>query len=146
MSEAGTVTLGVDVGGTFTDFLLWRDGEVRVHKRPSTPDDPSRAVLEGLDELGVTPDLLVHGSTVATNAVIERRGARTALVTTEGFRDLLTIGRQTRPDIYDLEPETPAPLVAPGLTFELHARLRPDGSVEVSADHSEVRALVQQAV
>ncbi|MEZ4504028.1 MAG: hydantoinase/oxoprolinase family protein [Dehalococcoidia bacterium] len=142
--------VGVDVGGTFTDFLLWQDGRLTLHKRPSTPDDPARAVLEGIDELTGDanrrgPALVVHGSTVATNAVLERRGARTALVTTEGVRDLLTIGRQTRPDIYDLEPETPVPLVAPDLTFELHARLRPDGSVEVAPDHSEVRSLVQQA-
>ncbi|MPZ98871.1 MAG: hydantoinase/oxoprolinase family protein [Dehalococcoidia bacterium] len=140
-----TILIGVDVGGTFTDFLVWEDGRVRAHKRPSTPADPSRAVLEGVVELGVRPDLVVHSSTVATNAVLERRGARTALVTTEGVRDLLTIGRQTRPDIYDLEPETPEPLVAPGLTFELHGKLRPDGSVEEVLDHSEVRALVQQA-
>jgi N-methylhydantoinase A len=139
------VILGVDVGGTFTDFLLWRDGRLEVHKRPSTPDDPARAVLEGLDALGTQPELLVHGSTVATNAVIERKGARTALVTTEGFRDLLLIGRQTRPDIYDLEPETPEPLVPRELCFELHGRLRPDGSVEVAPDHSEVRNLVREA-
>jgi len=145
-----TVLLGVDIGGTFTDFLLWRDGpdggSIELHKRASTPDDPARAVLEGLEALGATPDLVVHGSTVATNAVLERHGARTALVTTEGFRDLLTIGRQTRPDIYDLEPVTPEPLVPRDLTYELHARLRPDGSVEVAPDFSEVRMLVQRAI
>ena len=145
-----TTILGVDVGGTFTDFLLWRDGRVEVHKRASTPDDPARAVLEGLAALGaapdwVAPDLVVHGSTVATNAVLERRGARTALVTTEGFRDLLLIGRQTRADLYDLEPVTPQPLVPRDLCFELHGRLRPDGSVEVAPDHSEVRNLVREA-
>ena len=142
---ADAALLGVDVGGTFTDFLLWRGGGYELHKRPSTPDDPSRAVLEGIDALGVTPSLVVHGSTVATNAVLERRGARTALVATEGMRDLLTIGRQTRPDIYDLEPVAPEPLVPEELAFELHARLRPDGSVEVAPDHSEVRSLVQRA-
>ncbi|MBM3140449.1 MAG: hydantoinase/oxoprolinase family protein, partial [Chloroflexi bacterium] len=141
-----SLLVGVDVGGTFTDFLLWEDGGFRAHKRPSTPDDPSRAVLEGLAELGVQPDLLVHGSTVATNAVLQRTGARTALVTTAGFRDLLAIGRQTRPDIYDLEPETPEPLVERARIFELHGRMRPDGSVEESLDHSEVRALVHDAV
>ncbi|MGE3960474.1 MAG: hydantoinase/oxoprolinase family protein [Dehalococcoidia bacterium] len=137
--------LGVDVGGTFTDFLLWDNGVIRVHKRPSTPDDPGRAVLEGLDALGVTPDLIVHGTTVATNAVLQRRGARTALVTTEGFRDLLTIGRQTRPYIYDLEPETPEPLVDPALLFECAARLRPDGSVERGWSVEEARALLARA-
>ena len=140
-----TVLLGVDVGGTFTDFLLWRDGAYEIHKRPSTPDDPSRAVLDGIDALAVTPDLVVHGSTVATNTVLQRSGARTALVATEGMRDLLVIGRQSRPDIYDLEPETPAPLVPDELAFELHATLRPDGGVEVAPDHSEVRNLLARA-
>ncbi len=143
------VILGIDVGGTFTDFLLQDGAALRLHKRLSTPDDPSRAILEGIDELlpsgAARVDLVVHGSTVATNAVLERRGARTALVVTEGVRDLLVIGRQTRPDIYDLEPITPEPLVSGELTFELHGRLRPDGSVEVAPDHSEVRALVQRA-
>lgn len=145
INRPGAVRVGVDVGGTFTDFFVWRDGEFSIHKRPSTVDDPARAVFDGLRELGVAPDLLVHGSTVATNAVLERRGARTALITTEGVRDLLTIGRQTRPDMYDLEPETLEPLVPDDLTFELHARLRPDGSVELAPDHSEVRNLVAQA-
>jgi len=137
--------LGVDVGGTFTDFLLWEDGAARVHKRPSTPDDPGRAVLEGLDHLGVTPDLIVHGTTVATNAVLQRRGARTALVTTEGFRDLLTIGRQTRPYIYDLEPETPQPLVDPALLFECAGRLRPDGTIEAPWTVEQARNLLAGA-
>ncbi|MSP21696.1 MAG: hydantoinase/oxoprolinase family protein [Dehalococcoidia bacterium] len=137
--------LGVDVGGTFTDFLLIDEHGLRLHKRLSTPDDPSRAVLEGIDEFAANIGLVVHGSTVATNAVLERTGARTALVVTEGVRDLFTIGRQARPDIYDLEPVTPEPLVPPELTFELHGKLRPDGSVEVAPDHSEVRSLVHQA-
>src|SRR5438445_5570539 len=112
--------LGVDTGGTFTDFYLINDdGGVSVYKRPSTPDDPARAILEGLAELrgqagrpGVSRASgreggtdLVHGSTVATNAIIERKGARTALITTRGFRDVLVIGRQTRPKLYDLSPQ-----------------------------------------
>ncbi len=146
MGEQGPALLGVDVGGTFTDFVLWRDGAVELHKRPSTPDDPSRAVLAGIDEMGVAPGLVVHGSTVATNTVIQRRGARTALVATEGMRDLLIIGRQTRPDIYDLEPVTPEPLVPAQRRLELSARLHPNGSVERPADEAEVRALVQAAL
>jgi N-methylhydantoinase A len=133
--------LGVDVGGTFTDFLLWEDGGVRVHKRPSTPADPSIAVLAGIDELGIAPALIVHGSTVATNAVLERRGAKTALITTRGFRDLLTIGRQTRPDIYDLEPEALEPLVPSDLIFEVDARLHPDGTVDRAVDADQVQAI-----
>ncbi len=88
--------LGVDSGGTFTDLVLWEDGEVRTHKRPSTPEDPSLAILSGIKEAALTPDELVHGSTVATNTILTGSGARTAFVTTKGFRDMLTIGRQAR--------------------------------------------------
>lgn len=141
--------LGVDVGGTFTDFLLWEGGAFRVHKRPSTPDNPGRAILEGFDYLVADaqqmPSVLVHGTTVATNAVLQRMGARTALITTEGFRDILTIGRQTRAHIYDLEPESPEPLVAPDLLFECAGRLRPDGSVEVEWSVEQAHALLQAA-
>src|SRR3990172_1874897 len=107
--------LGVDTGGTFTDFYLISDtGEITVYKRPSTPDDPARAILEGLAEspianLQLPISDLVHGSTVATNAIIERTGARTGLITTRGFRDVLVIGRQTRPGLYDLSPPPPPP-------------------------------------
>ena len=143
-SDVSTI-LGVDVGGTFTDFLLWEHGAVRAHKRPSTPDDPSRSVLEGIDELGVTPELVVHGSTVATNAVLTRAGARTALVTTGGMRDLLVIGRQSRPDIYDLEPETPEPLVPEELRFEIDGALAPDGTVAHTLDMAHAATLVEAA-
>jgi N-methylhydantoinase A len=122
-------SLGVDVGGTFTDFFLYHDGGVAVYKRPSTPDDPSRAVLEGLAEVGWSPDEIVHGSTVATNAVLERKGARTALITTRGFRDVLEIGRQTRPKLYELEPRRPPPLVPGELRFEASERIDRDGAV-----------------
>src|SRR5438876_923427 len=101
--------IGVDTGGTFTDFyLITGDGKVSVYKRPSTPDDPARAVLEGLTELMSSSFFalpssslvdLVHGSTVATNAIIERKGARTALITTRGFRDVLVIGRQASSNV-----------------------------------------------
>jgi N-methylhydantoinase A len=103
--------LGVDIGGTFTDFYLISDtGEITVYKRPSTPDDPARAILQGLAEAPIADFSaaggpiagLIHGTTVATNAIIERKGARTALITTRGFRDLLVIGRQTRPAVRPL--------------------------------------------
>ena len=91
--------LGVDIGGTFTDFALISQGEVRVFKTSSTPDDPSRAVLTGLQELQAPPDAdISHGTTVATNALLELKGARTALLVTEGFRGHAgRIGRQNRP-------------------------------------------------
>lgn len=138
-----TVLLGVDVGGTFTDFLLWQNGRFRVHKLPSTPDDPSRAVLAGIDELQVTPDLIIHSSTVATNAVLERRGARTALVTTSGMRDLLVIGRQSRSDIYDLEPKTPEPLVPEELRFELSATLDQHGTIDQPFDAAQASEILE---
>ena len=96
---------------------------VAVYKRPSTPEDPARAILEGLAEMDAQPHELVHGSTVATNAIIERKGARTALITTRGFRDVLVIGRQTRPRLYDLSPHRPPPLVPDELRFEANERI-----------------------
>ncbi|MEX1252907.1 MAG: hydantoinase/oxoprolinase family protein [Dehalococcoidia bacterium] len=136
--------LGVDVGGTFTDFLLWQDGALRVYKRPSTPDDPSRAVLEGLAEAGWAPDEVVHGSTVATNAVLERKGARTALITTRGFRDVLAIGRQARPKLYELEPSRPPPLVPDELRFEANERLDHHGDALQALSPDEVEALLDR--
>ena len=93
--------LGVDIGGTFTDFVLVDDaGRIRLHKRLTSPDDPARSVGEGVRELGLPESaLVVHGSTIATNALLERRGARTALITTAGCADVLEIGRQNRPDL-----------------------------------------------
>ena len=142
----------MDVGGTFTDFLLWQDGRLSVYKRPSTPDDPARAVLAGLDEAasaepaeaGWTPDEVVHGSTVATNAVLERKGARTALITTRGFRDVLAIGRQTRPKLYDLEPRRPPPLVPDELRLEADERLDHRGRVLQALSPDEVEALLDR--
>src|SRR5215831_6739183 len=92
-----TLRVGVDTGGTFTDFVCLRDHRLVVHKRRSTPDDPSEAILEGIALLSGNGAALqvVHGSTVATNAVLERKGARVALVATQGFEDVLQIGRQT---------------------------------------------------
>ena len=85
--------VGIDVGGTFTDFVVLRDGQITVHKAPSTPADPSLAILNGIRDLAIDQAAFVHGSTVATNAILERKGARTALITTEGFEDVLEIGR-----------------------------------------------------
>src|SRR3712207_3781782 len=97
--------IGIDVGGTFTDLYL-SDGAVRrILKVPSTPDDPSRGVLDALHASGVEAanlEALLHGTTIATNAIIERRGARCALITTKGFRDILELGRRDRPTMYGL--------------------------------------------
>src|SRR2546425_2033866 len=144
--------IGVDTGGTFTDFyLITGDGKVSVYKRPSTPDDPARAVLEGLTELMSSSFFalpssslvdLVHGSTVATNAIIERKGARTALITTRGFRDVLVIGRQTRPKLYDLSPQREPPLVPDELRLEANERLDWRGEVLHAIDPAEIETLL----
>ena len=137
--------LGVDTGGTFTDFfLLDDDGRITVYKRPSTPDDPARAILDGLAEMGVETDELVHGTTVATNAIIERKGARTALITTRGFRDVLVIGRQTRPRIYDLSPQREPPLVPDDLRLEANERLDYQGAVLQTLDPAEIERLLDE--
>ena len=122
--------LGVDTGGTFTDFVCVSDsGELRVHKVLSTPDAPERAILQGIGELGLDlGDLqLVHGSTVATNAVLEGKGVRTVYVTNSGFADLLTIGRQQRERLYDLQPQRPSPPVPAELCVEVPCRIDSDG-------------------
>ena len=128
-----STTLGIDVGGTFTDFFLVDEetGETRTHKVASTPDDPSRAILHGLRALAPRGALtfLAHGTTVATNALIQRRGGKVALVTTAGFKDLLEIGRQTRPKIYDLKADHPEPLVPREHRFEVAERIGPAGEV-----------------
>jgi N-methylhydantoinase A len=128
-----SATLGVDVGGTFTDFFLADDasGEIRTGKLASTPDDPARAILEGLRALVPAGDLafLAHGTTIATNALLQRRGGTVALITTAGFKDLLEIGRQTRPKIYDLRADHPEPLVPRERRFEIAERIGPAGEV-----------------
>ena len=143
MKKKHLVILGVDVGGTFTDFLLWENGTVKTYKRPSSSEDPSRAVLDGIIELHVTPDLIVHGTTVATNAILEHRGVKTALIATVGTRDLLIIGRQTRSNIYELEPVTREPLVPDELRLETLAKLNINGEVVESLDIEDTLRLIE---
>jgi N-methylhydantoinase A len=125
--------LGVDVGGTFTDLVALGGGEVITAKVPSTPRDQSEGVMSCVRASGVEPDdvlAFAHGMTVATNALLERRGARTALVTTEGFRDVLEIARQNRPSLYDLTRDRPPALVPRGLRFTVRERMGPGGEIE----------------
>jgi N-methylhydantoinase A/oxoprolinase/acetone carboxylase beta subunit len=170
------VRIGSDAGGTFTD-LVASDG--RVAKVPSTPDDPGRAVRAGIeallgsspapavgaDDVAARPEVLAHGTTVATNALLERRGARVALVTTEGFADVIEIARQDRPSLYDPRVDRPEPIVPRAWRHEVRERLAADGSVLVPVDlatlpeldeaveavavcflHSDLRADHEQAV
>ena len=134
--------VGVDTGGTFTDFVHIREGRIQVFKLPSTPRNPERAILEGLGRDGAgRAGEVVHGSTVATNALLERKGARTALVTTSGFEDVLAIGRQTRPDLYKILTTRPRPLVRERLRIGLRHRILPDGTEEIPLDPGELRSL-----
>jgi N-methylhydantoinase A len=133
--------LGVDVGGTFTDLVLAGPDGIEVAKVPSTPDDQAQGILDGIDRLTTaTADLgrIAHGTTVATNTVLERDGARVALLVTAGFRDLLTIGRQDRPRLYDLAGRRPAPLVPTARVVEVHERVGADGTVVVPLTDDEV--------
>jgi N-methylhydantoinase A len=147
--------VGVDVGGTFTDFYLFNrtTSEVVVHKVPSTPDDPSRAILEGLtavrERQGIEPDEILgfaHGTTVATNALIQRAGGRVAMITTAGFRDLIEIGRQVRPRIYDLKADAPAPVVPREARFEIRERVGPKGEIIIALSDEEIERVVEQVV
>jgi N-methylhydantoinase A/oxoprolinase/acetone carboxylase beta subunit len=118
--------IGVDTGGTFTDFVFWDGKRLRTLKLPSTPEDPSKAILAGLEPAGE----VIHGSTVATNALLERKGSKLAFVTTEGFEDLLEIGRQNRPSLYDWSATRPEPLAPRELRFGLPDRMLAGGTVE----------------
>ena len=144
--------VGVDVGGTFTDFFAvgMESGEIRVAKRPSTRDNPGRAVIEGLGELAEAGvplgdvQRLAHGTTVATNAIIQRRGGRVALLTTAGFRDLLEIGRQIRPHMYDLCRDQPPPLVPRERRLEVGERITSGGRVVRPLGDAAVREAVER--
>lgn len=130
--------VGVDIGGTFTDFAVLEDGALRVHKRLSTPLDPAESMIAGLREVtsGHLKRLqgVAHGTTVATNAILERKGARTALLVTAGFRDILAIGRQDRPELYALEPRIPAPIIPRQYCYEVIERLDYRGEVLLELD------------
>jgi N-methylhydantoinase A len=138
-----TLRVAADIGGTFTDVVTVDDsGAVAVGKALSTPADLRRGILDGLRAADAAPDdvgLLLHGSTVVINALIERRGARAALLTTEGFRDVYEIGRVNRPDAFNLAFRRPRPLIPRGDVFEVPERLRADGSVHTPLDEDAVR-------
>jgi N-methylhydantoinase A/oxoprolinase/acetone carboxylase beta subunit len=125
------IRFGVDTGGTFTDLVRLDGRGLSVHKLCSTPEDPARAILSGIAELagGDTLSEVIHGSTVATNAVLERKGARVALVTTKGFEDVLAIGRQTRNELYNFMVRGKRPIIDVGLTFGVSERMDPHGNV-----------------
>jgi N-methylhydantoinase A len=142
------VRVGVDTGGTFTDFVFQTEGRLRLFKLASTPVDASQAIIEGLERIARETGArlgdmeVVHGTTVGTNALLERRGARVALVTTAGFEDVLAIGRQARPALYDFNATRPEPLVPEALRFGVRERVAADGSVLEELSESALNALV----
>ncbi len=141
--------IGVDIGGTFTDVTVMdaADGSVTFGKSLSTPDDLVRGIMDAIAVTGAAPadaEFIIHGSTVAINAILERKGARTALVTTAGFRDVYEIGRVNRPDSFNLFFKKHVPLVARDLRFEVDERLAYDGSVLVALDHDAARSIARE--
>ncbi len=147
--KSKAVRVGIDTGGTFTDFVFELNG-LQVFKLLSTPTDPSIAITSGLQRIAqITGAKLrnievVHGTTVGTNALLERRGARTALITTEGFADVLAIGRQARPELYNLNALKPPPLVPDHLRFGIRERVSASGDVLEALDESQLNSLINR--
>lgn len=135
--------IGIDAGGTFTDFVVCHDsGELETFKLRSNPRSPAQVILAGLEQAaGSRKAQVVHGSTVATNALLERKGVRTALVTTAGFEDVIAIGRQNRPELYNLTPVPRAPIVPRSLCFGVRERAYHDGTIAESPAAAELQRL-----
>ena len=140
--------LGVDTGGTFTDFILFDEttGTVSIHKVLSTPDAPDRAIMQGLADLNIDTNdlLLVHGSTVATNAVLEGKGVRTAYITNKGLADVLSIGRQARKELYNLQPAKKPPLIPPQHCLEVASRMSATGAALATMNDDDLQQLCRQ--
>ena len=135
------IPVGIDTGGTFTDIVALIDGHIRVHKVLSTPDNPARAVLDGLAAMlagALAPSIVTYSSTVATNALLEKSGARVALFTNAGFEDLIEIGRQNRTELYALAPTRPEPLVARAMRFGVAQRTLFDGTEAMRLSAAEL--------
>src|SRR5688572_24155348 len=139
-AQGSRLRVGVDTGGTFTDFVLVRDGQVQLFKVPSTPEDPSLAILNGLSRIRYAVNVVL-GTSVGTNALLQRRGARTALITTRGFEDVLVIGRQARPELYNLNAIKPPPLVEDEMRFGVGERVVASGEVLEALNDSELPGL-----
>src|SRR5271166_4080327 len=138
--------IGIDAGGTFTDFIVCRDnGAIETFKLRSNPRSPASVILAGLKQATAGGRAeVIHGSTVATNALLERKGARTALVTTTGFEDVIQIARQNRAELYNLTPQPRPPLVPAELRFGVNERVYYDGTIEKRPELQELSALVKR--
>ena len=148
MKAGETVRVGVDTGGTFTDLIVLERGNIRIHKVLSTPSNPARAILQGFSELfgeENRPFLdITHGSTVATNTLLTREGAKTALITTSGFEDVIEIGRQNRKELYDLTYRRSPPLVSRQLRIGLKERLDERGDILIPISEEELPQIVDR--
>lgn len=148
--HALTIRVGVDTGGTFTDFVFYADGCLQLFKLASTPEDPSASIAKGLKQIakatGCSLDQLevTHGTTVGTNALLQRRGARVALITTRGFEDVLAIGRQARPELYNLNVVRKEPLVAQKFRLGAEERVTASGEIIVRLADGEIQRLVKR--
>ena len=147
--------IGIDIGGTFTDFAILSEGDRRlfIHKQLTTPDDPEQSVLSGVPRLlekasvaAAEITAVVHGTTLITNAIIQRRGAKTAMLVTEGFTDILDIARERRYDMYDLTITYPDPLVPQELRREILERMGPDGVPRAAVSKEAIIAAFQDLV
>ena len=140
------IYLGIDTGGTFTDFVFLKNDELRVHKVLSTPSAPEKAIFQGIEELDLSHEKLtiIHGSTVATNAVLENKGVKTAYVTNTGFKDILTIGRQARRELYNLQPEKVVTPVSPNLCLEVDCRLDAQGDCLIALSSEKINAFTNE--
>ena len=138
--------IGIDAGGTFTDFIVYHDdGRLETFKLRSNPRSPASVILAGLEQAaGKRKAEVIHGSTVATNALLERKGARTALVTTAGFEDVIHIGRQNRPELYNLTPRPRVPIVPRAMCFGVRERAWFDGTIAEKPSHRELAHLKQR--
>ncbi|MFZ0802265.1 MAG: hydantoinase/oxoprolinase family protein, partial [Terriglobales bacterium] len=143
--SAQPLCIAVDTGGTFTDCVWVEGGRIRMLKVFSTPDDPSRAIAEALEKIGARGALtLLHGTTVGTNTLLQRTGARVALVTTAGFEDVIEIGRQARPKLYDFFFDRVEPLVSRDLRFGLNERVSSEGEILQEPSPAELRELAEK--
>ncbi|QEP43117.1 hydantoinase/oxoprolinase family protein [Ectothiorhodospiraceae bacterium BW-2] len=147
INSPSPLLLGIDTGGTFTDFALLEGSRLRIHKVLSTPEAPDRAILQGIRELGLDPEqrplTIIHGSTVATNAVLEGKGVTTAYITNRGLGDILTLGRQAREELYNLQPRPLPPPLAEELIFETGGRLGADGQTVEPLTPADIEQLQQ---
>ena len=142
------IRIGVDTGGTFTDFVIFAGGRIQTRKLPSTPANPALAILRGLEEFleDEGAPSIIHGTTVATNALLERKGARIALITTRGFEDVLALGRQTRRELYGLRGERRTPLVEAKLRFGIAERMTAAGRSILRPDRAGIAAVLDRAI